>query len=172
MRFIDENGRLFGKVSVIDLLVVAVVLVMAVALGVKNARLGIEREEPPEEKPEQTITFQIRVNALRNHVYQSLHVGDTVRDRDYASGSDPLGEITDIQVVSDPGTNLTSMPDGTVKMVEMEDTVDLLITVEGSGVVEDGREYSINNIYKVGVSSTRNYLTLLSQFTGVVANVY
>ena len=32
MKIIDRNGRLFGKISVIDLLVVAVVVVLAAAL--------------------------------------------------------------------------------------------------------------------------------------------
>ena len=36
MKIIDRNGRLFGKISVIDLLVIAVVAVMAVALYVKT----------------------------------------------------------------------------------------------------------------------------------------
>ena len=40
MKIIDENGRLWGKISVIDLLVIAVVLVMALALYVKNVRSG------------------------------------------------------------------------------------------------------------------------------------
>ena len=31
MNFIDRNGRLFGKISVIDVLVIGVVLVMAAA---------------------------------------------------------------------------------------------------------------------------------------------
>lgn len=171
MKFIDENGRVFGKISVIDLLVIAVVLVMAAALCVKNARLNTEKEEQPEEKPEQTITFQIRVNAMRNHVYRSLQVGDELRDRDYSSGPKQLGVITDIQVVRSPGTSLTALPDGTMEMVEMEDSVDLLITVECSGVVDD-RSYSINGVYGVGIGSNRTYLTQLSQFAGTVANVY
>ena len=36
MKIIDRNGRLFGAVSVIDVLVVAVVVVMAAALYFKS----------------------------------------------------------------------------------------------------------------------------------------
>ena len=45
MKIIDHNGRLFGKISVIDLLVVAVVVVMAAALHFKRSeerRVGKE----------------------------------------------------------------------------------------------------------------------------------
>lgn len=169
MKLIDENGRLFGKISVIDLLVIAVVLVMAAALYVKNTRLDVNVDTPVS-KPEQNITLQLKVNSLRNYVYRSLQVGDEVRDQNYPSGDSPLGVITDIQVLSDPGTSLTALDDGTVEMIEVEDTVDLLITLKCSGVVED-RVYAINGVYSVGVNSTRNYCTRLSQFTGMVADV-
>lgn len=170
MKFIDKNGRLFGRISVIDLLVIAVVLVMAAALYVKNTRLDVSVEEPVDQ-PEQAITLQIRVNSVRNYVYRSLQVGDELRDRDYSSGDEPLGVITEIQVTRDPGTALSALNDGTVEMTPVEDTVDLLITVSCSGVVE-GRTYSINGVYSVGINSTRNYCTRLSQFTGVVADVH
>ncbi len=36
MKMIDRNGRIFGKISVIDLVVVAVVVVLAAALYFKS----------------------------------------------------------------------------------------------------------------------------------------
>ena len=41
MKIIDKNGRLFGKISVIDVLVILVVAVMAFALYVKNNSLSV-----------------------------------------------------------------------------------------------------------------------------------
>lgn len=71
MKIIDHNGRLFGKISVIDLLVVAVVAVMAVALNFKNnqAHTGTS-------VPEESVTFQIRVRGVRSYVAGSIAVGD------------------------------------------------------------------------------------------------
>ena len=169
MKIIDKNGRLFGKISVIGLLVVGVVLVMAAALYVKNTRLDVGMEKPVP-VPHQPITMQVRANGVRNYVYQAIRVGDELWDRDYPSGDQALGEITDIQVLNDPGTVLTAMDDGTVEMIEAEDTVDLLLTVKGSGVVGD-RTYALNGVYSVGVNSNRNYATMLAQFVGTVADV-
>lgn len=169
MKCIDENGRLFGKISVIDLLVIAVVLVLALALAVKNARVGGEKDVQ-EEKPQQAITLQVRAEGLRRYIYESLHVGDELWDQDHFDGKAVLGTIADIQVTRDPGTNLVAMDDGTVERVELEDTVDLLVTIDCTGVVE-GRTYSINGDYEVGINSHRNYATLLSKFTGTVAGV-
>ena len=59
MNFIDRNGRLFGKISVIDVLVIGVVLVMAAALFFKNnqAHTGMSVTE-------QDITFQVRARGV------------------------------------------------------------------------------------------------------------
>lgn len=61
MKLIDENGRLFGRVSIIDVLAILVVLVMAAALFTSQARTGTQIDE-------QTITFQIRVRGVDAYV--------------------------------------------------------------------------------------------------------
>ena len=77
MKIIDENGRLWGKISVIDLLVIAVVLVMALALYVKNVRMNAD-QKPVSGEPAQTITIQVRAEAQKNYIFNSLHVGDEI----------------------------------------------------------------------------------------------
>ena len=64
MKMIDRNGRLFGKISVIDVLVILVVLVMAAALYFKNIQTHTGTAVT-----EQTITFQVRAREIgRAHV--------------------------------------------------------------------------------------------------------
>ncbi len=48
--------------------------------------------------------------------------------------------------------------------------MDLLITVRGSGV-SDGRSYTINRVYEVGVNSSRTYRTNRASFNGVVVDI-
>ena len=71
MNFIDRNGRLFGKISVIDVLVIGVVLVMAAALFFKNnqAHTGLSVTE-------QDITFQVRARGVDDYVAAAILVGD------------------------------------------------------------------------------------------------
>ena len=96
MKIIDRNGRLFGKISVIDLLVVAVVVVLAAALYFKNnqAHTGTTVTE-------ENITFQIRARGVYDYVADAIQVGDGLYDKDYASGGKAIGRITDIQVERD-----------------------------------------------------------------------
>ena len=163
MKMIDRNGRLFGKISVIDVLVILVVLVMAAALYFKNIQTHTGTAVT-----EQTITFQVRARGVDHFVADAIGVGDGLYDQSYSSGGRALGEITDVQVERDPGTKLADrLTDGTAGLLEAEDTVDLIITVKGSGLIT-GKSYSINRVYDLGINSSRNYCTQRADFTGMV----
>ena len=90
---------------------------------------------------------------------------------DYPSGGQAIGQIVEIQVERTPGTTLASFSDGTASLVELEDSLDLLITVKGRGL-SDGRSWSVNRVYDLGVNSSRNYMTKQAQFTGTVADIW
>ena len=162
MKIIDRNGRLFGKISVIDVLVIAVVLVMAAALFFKSNQTHTGTSVTSE-----TITYQMVANGVRTYVADAVQVGDLMYDQDRSSGG-TLGKIVDIQVL--PGTKLGEMNDGTAGMVPVEDGVDLLLTIEGSGIVSEGR-YLLNRVYDLGVNSARNYYTPYAQFTGTITAI-
>lgn len=167
MKIIDRNGRLFGKISVIDVLVIAVVLVMAAALYVKNhqAHTGSAVTEQP-------ITFVVRARGIDSYTADAIKTEDYLYDQTYSSGGRALGKITDVQVERDPGTKLADrLTDGTAALLEAEDTVDLLITVEGWGLIT-GKSYSINRIYDLGVNSSRGYQTSRASFTGTVKEIF
>ena len=162
MKIIDRHGRLFGKISVIDVLVIAVVLVMAAALFFKSNQTHTGTSVTSE-----TITYQMVANGVRTYVADAVQVGDLMYDQDRSSGG-TLGKIVDIQVL--PGTKLGEMNDGTAGMVPVEDGVDLLLTIEGSGIVSEGR-YLLNRVYDLGVNSARNYYTPYAQFTGTITAI-
>lgn len=166
MKLIDRSGRLFGKISVIDLVVVVVVIVMAAALQFKDKQTltGTSVSEEP-------ITFQVQVYGVRNYVADAIRVGDHLYDQNYSSGSSSLGQITEIQVTSDPGTVVAYLNDGTFGPVEAEDTVNLLLTVQGHGLVS-GRSRTINRVYDLGINASRNFYTKMVQFTGTVSNIF
>ncbi len=163
MKFIDRNGRVFGKISVIDLLVVAVVLVMALALYVKTNHNEITSTTTSNVP----ITYQLLVRGVRTYVADAVQVGDSVYDPDRSSGGS-LGKIVDVEV--QPGAKLAEFNDGTVDTVPVEDGVDLLLTVEGSGIISQGR-YILNRVYDLGINSSRTYCTMYAQFTATVVDI-
>lgn len=163
MKLIDRNGRLFGKVSVIDLIVVAVVLVLAVALNMKNNHLSHTSTSVTNDP----ITYQVLVSGSRNYVADAVREGDLMFDQDRSSGG-TLGKILSIEVL--PGSKMAELNDGTVEVIPAEDCVNLLLTVQGEGIVSDGLVL-LNRIYDLGVNSARNFYTKYAQFTGTVTDI-
>ena len=162
-KLIDRNGRLFGKVSIIDIVVVLMVLVMALAFYVKNDKLdagNINVVETP-------ITFTVAVENVAKNVGDALEVGDLVYDKD-RSANGAIGKIVAIEKL--PCEVTTQLFNGTYAMVTNEYAYNLRVTVEGKGSVEDG-SYLINNIYGLGLNSSRNFYTPYTVFTGNVIEI-
>ena len=162
MKLIDHNGRLFGKISVIDVLVLAVVVVLAAALYFKSNQTHTGPSVTNNE-----ITYQVLASGVRNYVADAVREGDYMYDQDRSSGG-TLGKIVSIEVL--PSGKMAEFNDGTVDTVPVEDGVDLLLTIQGSGILSDGR-YLLNRVYDLGVNSSRNFYTPYAQFTGVVTSI-
>lgn len=162
MKLIDHNGRLFGKISVIDVLVLAVVVVLAAALYFKSNQTHTGTSVTNNE-----ITYQVLASGVRNYVADAVREGDYMYDQDRSSGG-TLGKIVSIEVLS--SGKMAEFNDGTVDTVPVEDGVNLLLTIQGSGILSDGR-YLLNRVYDLGVNSSRNFYTPYAQFTGVVTSI-
>lgn len=162
MKIIDNNGRLFGKISIIDVAVVLLVAVLAVALNHKAQlpQTSTNTENTP-------ITFQLWVRNQRPEILDAIHVNDGLYDPDRSTGGS-LGQIREIQV-SD-GTQQGEMSDGTVAQLPCEGRVDLLITVDGSGLVENG-SFILNRVYELGVNASRTMNTKYATFTATVVDI-
>lgn len=163
MKLIDSNGRLFGKISIIDVLVILVVAAMGAALYLKTNHNEITSTATSND----TITYQVLVSGVRTYVSDAIQVDDAMYDMDRSSGGS-LGTIKNIKVME--ATKLAEFHDGTLEMVPMEDAVSLLLTVEGKGIYSDGR-CLLNRVYDLGVNSSRNFHTPYAQFVGVVTAI-
>ena len=163
MKIIDKNGRLFGLISIIDVIVIAVVAVMGVALYLKTNTMTHTSTVTKNE----VITYQVRAQGVSDCVENNIQVGDRIFDEDRPSGG-CLGKITAIEIF--PGTELEDFSDGTMEEVPSEGTINLLLTIEGEGLIS-GKSYSLNRIYDLGVNSARNFVTEYARFTGTVVSI-
>ena len=163
MKIIDNNGRLFGKISIIDVFVILVVAILAVALYLKTNTMTHTSTAIPNE----AIEYRVRVQSTYPYVADAIRVGDKVYDEDNP-GVGCLGEITAVEVL--PGSEQITFMDGTVEMAPTEDTVNLLVSIRGEGVIND-KSYLLNRVYSLGVNSARNFYTTYVRFTGTVVSV-
>ena len=163
MKVIDNNGRLFGRISVIDVLAILVVLALGAALYVKS-----NQPHTGTSAPTQTITYQAMVQGVPPYLQESIQVGDQVYDLSYESGGAPLGEIVDIQESS--GSRLAEFIDGTVAPAPVEGGYNLLLTIQGEGLVnEEG--WFLNRVYSLGVNASRTYYSKYAEFTTTVTAI-
>lgn len=163
MKLMDKDGRLFGLVSIVDVLVVAVVAVLAVSLYVKAQKPHTSAvvENTP-------ITYQMLLMNQPKYVVDAIREGDQMFDKDRTTNGS-LGTITDIQVTD--GTRQAEFSDGTLAVVPSTGWYNILLTIEGSGLVSEGGNYSLNRIYEIGVNSSRNFNTKYASFVGTITSI-
>lgn len=102
MDVIDEQGRLFGIVNVID----ALVVVLVVAVAVAGVALILQEPEPPEQAPETATRYAtVTFGNTPPEVARSLAVGDraSIATGETANASEPAINVTDLYRV--PGQN-------------------------------------------------------------------
>lgn len=121
---IDRQGRLFGKVNVLDFLVV--VLVVALAARLAYSWLGPGRTVKAES--DVPITFTALVSGVRGPTADAIRVGDTVYE---TRTNTYLGKVTAVKV--EPTRVLTQNPDGTQTEKESQVYKDVYVTITGLG---------------------------------------
>ena len=123
---IDKNGRLFGRVSLLDIfiLVVAAALVAGFLYGQISEQIGVFIA------PTEQIYITFEANGLRRVNAESLSEGDMVFRR---HENHPLGIVT--QVMIEPARGMIIRSDGTVAHAYYEGRYRLIFTVRAQGTV-------------------------------------
>lgn len=119
-RILDDRGRLFGKVNIVDLLVLLVIIAVVVFAVVRMTG-GSSKTVPVK------VTYV--VEAVRQATVDALQAKGDVTDE----GSTYLGEVKDVVVTP----TLVEVPtaDGELKAVESPVFRDVSIVVRGEGRV-------------------------------------
>ena len=127
-RFLDERGRIFGKVNVVDILVLLAVVAVVVFAVTRFA--GGEADTIPVK-----VTF--RAEAIRNSDAEALEaawqLGRRMTDE---SGRVVLGTIQQVEVTKTPVEYVT--PEGDIKSFESTILSDVTAVVMGEGHVSHG----------------------------------
>lgn len=162
-KIIDEHGRVFGKVSVIDLLVILIVLVLGAALYVKYNVLEVTSVAGKTD----TITYEIIVYGAREFTVNGIQIGDAIYDKN-GSGGHSVGTITG-KTVTDAKKS-QALSDGSIVYGNYEGRYDITLTITANGAVSDGR-YLVNKTYEVSTNSTRTFYTKFCTFEATISEI-
>ena len=125
---IDEKGRLFGKISVIDIFVILAVIVLAAGF-VYNRTSQHVRQIIMADTP-MYVTFL--VEGVRDFSLEAVQEGDIFfRQHERA----PLGRVSRIEM--GPAYGIMIRTDGTAEYVPMEGRFNMYITLSGVGSITD-----------------------------------
>ena len=148
--FMDEKGKLFGKVSIIDVLVVVVILAGIVgavfAFGKINSgavlteNKGIVRHDSTLD----TLEVTMRLREVRSMTKDAIHIGDEVFAKDTGKY---LGTV--VSVTSEPAKKIISGFDGRSALATVPEKMDVLMVLHVGGKRTDGGFFTGNNIHLV-----------------------
>lgn len=157
MSIIDNKGRLFGKINIIDLLVV--LLIAAVV-----ARFAISTRNKPTSIETKTIQAMFLVKDVREATSSVIKVGDVVRE---VKTNVVLGEVTDVRV--EPSQVFVDTADGRVVAATHPVFNDVYITVEGKGTASSNAVVIGNSEIRIGTSLvlTTNIYSVTSTVVGI-----
>lgn len=133
-KIIDSKGKIFGKVNILDLLIVVVIAVLALSAFVKfdkaEGRLTSDK----------TIEYTVKIKQIRQPSVDAIN-------RELTGWVEPdtkkeLGEITDVKV--SPAEELVRLNNGEYTTVELVETYDALLTMRVSGTETDDNFYTIS----------------------------
>lgn len=127
MRIVDERGRLFGWINLVDLGVIVLVLALAAAGVYKlvTARAGPVRVT-------RDVDFTVLVQEVRQATVDVVDAGDLVYEHD---SSLPFGTVSAVEVL--PATKHAQTSEGEWVLAELPDRYDLVLTVRAQAVVSE-----------------------------------
>jgi hypothetical protein len=115
-----KDGKLFGKINVIDFLVILLVVAI-IAAGVKF--VFFNKGNAPD-----TLIMKFRIEEVDNFVAEKVHVGDSLYDD---TGENDLGKVIDVE--TDESISYSVSEDGLYNMTSREGYKSMIITGEVQG---------------------------------------
>ena len=129
---IDEKGRLFGKVSILDMIIVMAVIGLALGFVYRRAAPGVQQIL----QTDSVFYVTFVLEGVRDFTTNAVDTGDVFfRQHD----RQPLGSVirTDVK----PATDILYKTDGTAVLAEVEGRYDLYLTLECRGSITDTGYY-------------------------------
>ncbi|HOM02318.1 MAG TPA: DUF4330 domain-containing protein [Acetivibrio sp.] len=149
---IDSKGKLFGKVSIIDILVLVVLVAGIFGVWVKFFKTG---SVTPIAVKSESYIVGLYWEESPEFAVKAVKVGDIARDFDRGA---VLGKVTDVQIAD--SISFVKTDDGRVVASSTPGYVSYHITLEATGtpsdlggVIFDGMDYQIGKSMTVKVGS-------------------
>ncbi|MBO5060594.1 MAG: DUF4330 domain-containing protein [Clostridia bacterium] len=157
---LDKNGKLFGKISIIDLL--AIFAVIIAVLGI-SARFVTTAAKNVREKTQ--FSYVVEIEGIRFYTIDALNKKGIVTD---LKGNSVVGEITNVEYKRMEIQSVTST--GETVFATVPEKYTALITVKAEGN-ESEKGYFVGDNIELSVGSTMSMTTKYVNSTGKVKSI-
>lgn len=150
MKLIDEKGKLFGKINIVDLLVIVLAVVVIAVLGIRflggGSAAGVGTQAPK-------LTYTVRVMevdpATYENVCQFVDSGAGKKDQLMASGKLLEGYVTDVTAEEHIPTLMDKVGGETLDLVFTVEVIpsDAMAGTVGSQEVRIGKEHILKTMH-------------------------
>lgn len=138
---LDKKGKLFGKISIVDVLVILIIIAVAGGLYYKFGK----SETVTPFTHTQTVQVTLSLESVNQYIADNIKVGDVVQDR---VQNITMGKVTSVKINKDKSYFLNA--NGLVIQGSKDGYCSLAVTFEGQGIYKDtgvtfgGVEYYLN----------------------------
>jgi len=161
MKLIDKKGRVFGRISFIDLTVIAVIIVLAIGAVYKFKFM----DKTSNTVAMQDVTYTVRIDQVRDYIYDNIEIGDQIFDK--ASGN-AIGTISGIQ--KEQATDIIMLSDGTAVRGPVENRINIILTIDAKAVKNDSGIF-VNRSYELLRGSKRLFITKYFECEGSISSI-
>ncbi len=158
MRFLDDKGRIFGKISIIDFLVIVVLVAAAVWFG--YSMFGKNLQSDVAERQQETEIIVV-ITGIRTTTAEAISKGGKIFE--FKTGA-CIGEIVEVQ--TEPAGIWLVEGDGRWVKTESRDRVDAFVKIRGT--VRIGENVITMNGVEIRVGGSLNLKTKFAAFQGYV----
>lgn len=157
---IDKNGKLFGKLNIIDLAVILVIIAAAAGICVRFVSKAADNV-----RSKTDFTYVVEIEGVRLCTVEALERKGLVTD---TKTKNVIGEITDVEY--QPMKTQSMKSDGTTVFAEVPDRYTALVTVKSEGSESD-KGYFVGENIELSVGTTMTMATKYVNSSGKVKSI-
>ncbi|MCT4612378.1 MAG: DUF4330 domain-containing protein [Clostridia bacterium] len=160
MKIMNEKGKLFGLINVIDLFFLLAVIAMVFVVSTKlGGKAGFEK------KATVNYDIEVKVKGVLPEIAEKLEVGDVMLEN---SVNKKVGTVKSIEKVEAEKEVTTA--DGEIKLAKVPGRYDIKVTLEGSAIFDKTRGLLIGSKdFQIGNSIIIKSKSVI--FVGNVSNL-
>ena len=156
----DKNGKIGGKISIIDIGVIVLIIAAAIGLVIRftsGTTTAVTSNE--------TFRYVVKVNAVREYTVKALQKGGITTDK---KAEKVLGETKDVEVGDAKMQSTTA--EGKIEWSNLPDKYTCYVTIEAEGrESEDG--YILDDTTELSVGRSVDIITKNVKTSGEIISV-